>query len=438
MRTILAFVLGCFILGFLNLTLTAQDKVIKKEVTPTQEEQDKLKDQDPKTATYPTLENFKKEFKSLSTFKKKFLPAPIAYTDPNIGYSFGVGLGVILYDKDEQIRHLIAPYLHYNQNTKEGVTGRYIFMPTEKERYYYKISKSVKIDEEYLFEYINKKFYFEKFSFAALADIYQNGTARFFGIGRDTQKPDKLNYDNSTRKFQLKGGYIVNSFLDINLQFEYTDIHVKRGADSKLAQVVDAYAGDSLIRTSSYFASSIDLGFNLLGDGDEKVESVRLDFRYTDGVTFLHDGSNYQVFDAETKWFKQFHEKWSFAGSLSYQEVYGNNLPFYILSSLGGSRSNRGYELGRFYDSISLVGMAELRWKFYQLKKFGFTTDWELALFYDYGQVAQKVSAIDFQHLQHTVGIGIRTHFAANVLTRVDVGYSEEGLKVFVDFGYPF
>lgn len=427
-----------FVFFLLSIALSAQDKIIKKEVTPTPEELEKLKNVDPKKSTFPTFENFKKELKAFLAFKKKYIPAPIAYTDPNTGFFFGAGVGVIVYDNDDHIRHLIAPFIHYNQNTQEGITGRYIFIPSEKERYYYKISKSAIINEEYLFEYINKKFYFDNISFSALADIYDEGTARFYGLGRKTNLEDRLNYNHREQTFQVKTGFVLNKYADINLRFEYLHMKVKRGADTSIDQVVDVYDGSPLIRKYSSFSSSLNLGLNLLGEFEEKDVYLRLNFWGEHGLGIFDLNKDFEKWGCDSSLFWQFHPKVALAGSINYQEVHGNNLPFYMLSSLGGSRSFRGYELGRFYDNNSVQGMTEVRWNFYHLEKFGFTTDWELAFFYDVGQVGADRDDFGFRHLEHSVGVGLRTHFGGNLLTRFDVAYGHEGIKLFVDFGYPF
>lgn len=422
----------------LSLPIAGQDKIIKKEIIPTPEEKKKLKDEDPKEATYPTLDNFKKEFENLPKFKKRYIPAPVAYADPNAGFSYGAGVGIIFYDNDEHIRHLIAPFIHYNKNTGEGVTGRYIFRPTAKERYYYKISKSTHVNEEYLAEYTNQKFYLENASFSALADIYSEGTARFYGLGRRTKSADKMNYNHNQQTYQIKSGYFINRFADLNLRLEFFHIDVKKGVEENIVQVIDAYEDSSLIRKSEGIGAKLEVGFNLLGELDENEASMRLSFWGEHGFTLFGEDQLFEKWGADVKYNWNFLPTVSWAGRLSYQEVHGNDLPFYQLSSLGGSRSFRGYEIGRLYDNNAFLGMTELRWKFGTLNKFDFKTVWELAFFYDIGQVGDKASDFSLNHLEHSGGIGIRTHFSENLLTRIDLAFGNEGFKIYVDFGYPF
>jgi hemolysin activation/secretion protein len=333
---------------------------------------------------------------------------------------------------------LIGPYFHYNKNTGEGITGRYIFRPTAKERYYYKISKSANVNEEYLAEYTNQKFYLENASFSALADIFSDGTSRFYGLGRRTQSDDQMNYTHREQTFQLKAGYFINKFADISLGFEYLHIGVKRGVDDTIDQVVEEFKDDPLIRTGEYINSKFEVGLNLLGELDEREATLRLSFWGKQGLSLLGEDELYEKWGVNAKFNWNFHPKLSWAGSINYQELHGKDLPFYMLSSMGGSRSFRGYELGRFYDKNSFLGMTELRWKFGTLNKFNFTTVWELAFFYDMGQVGNKYSDFALNHLEHSGGIGIRTHFGENILTRIDLAIGNEGFKVYVDFGYPF
>jgi len=438
MRSILKYLLIQLVVFILSISIAAQDKIIKKEIIPTPEEKKKLKDEDPKEATYPTLDNFKKEFENLPKFKKKYIPAPVVYADPNTGFSYGAGVGIIFYDNNDEIRHLIGPYIHYNKNTGEGVTGRYIFMPTAKERYYYKISKSVNVNEEYLAEYTNQKFYLENASFSALADIYSEGTSRFYGVGRSSRSEDKMNYNHAEQTYQIKLGYFINRFADFNLRFEFFHIDVKKGVEENTPQVIDAFKDHSLVRKTEGLAAKLELGFNLLGELDEEEASMRFSVWGEQGFSLFGEDELFEKWGSDLKFNWNFHPKISWAGWVSYREVHGNDLPFYLLSSLGGSRSFRGYELGRLYDNNAVLGMTELRWKFGTLNKFNFKTVWELAFFYDVGQVGAKDSDFAINHLEHSGGIGIRTHFGENLLTRIDLSIANEGFKIYVDFGYPF
>jgi len=100
----------------------------------------------------------------------------------------------------------------------------------------------------------------------------------------------------------------------------------------------------------------------------------------------------------------------------------GNVVPFYMLPTLGGSRSLRGYEDYRFRDRNLLLLNAEYRWRVFGAM--------DGAIFYDAGKVAPRFGDLDFTHLKSSYGLGFRFHSNETTFLRVDVGRSREGTRV--------
>ena len=100
----------------------------------------------------------------------------------------------------------------------------------------------------------------------------------------------------------------------------------------------------------------------------------------------------------------------------------GNVVPFYLLPTLGGSRTLRGYEDYRFRDRNLLLLNAEYRWRVFGAL--------DGALFYDAGKVAPQFGDLDLAHLRSSYGLGFRFHSNDTTLFRVDVGRSREGTRV--------
>ena len=92
--------------------------------------------------------------------------------------------------------------------------------------------------------------------------------------------------------------------------------------------------------------------------------------------------------------------------------------PFFMLPSVGGGSSLRGYSSWRFRDRNSLLMQAEWR---VMVNRYS-----DLAFFYDAGKVAARVSDLDFKNLQDDFGIGFRIHGPFVTPFRVDVSRSRE------------
>jgi outer membrane protein assembly factor BamA len=100
----------------------------------------------------------------------------------------------------------------------------------------------------------------------------------------------------------------------------------------------------------------------------------------------------------------------------------GQAVPFYMLPSLGGGSSLRGFSSFRFSDRNSLLLQAE--WRIMANRFF------ESALFYDAGKVAARTSDLDLNHMKSDYGFGVRFHGPLATVLRVDVARSNEGTRL--------
>jgi hypothetical protein len=97
-------------------------------------------------------------------------------------------------------------------------------------------------------------------------------------------------------------------------------------------------------------------------------------------------------------------------------------VPFYLLPSLGGGNSLRGYSSWRFQGRNSLLLQGE--WRFIVNRGF------ETALFYDAGKVAERSKDLDLDGLVTDYGFGARIHTLGATALRVELAHSREGLRL--------
>jgi hypothetical protein len=105
-------------------------------------------------------------------------------------------------------------------------------------------------------------------------------------------------------------------------------------------------------------------------------------------------------------------------------------IPFFLLPSLGGGSTLRGFSSWRFRDRNSLLLQAE--WRIVANRFF------DTAVFYDTGKVAARASDLDFNGMQHDAGVGFRFHAPDATLLRVDVARSREGGRIVFAAGRVF
>jgi hypothetical protein len=107
----------------------------------------------------------------------------------------------------------------------------------------------------------------------------------------------------------------------------------------------------------------------------------------------------------------------------------GQKVPFYLMPTVGGGNTLRGYTDFRFRDRHAQIVSVESRLALF--------THVDLAAFADVGKVGARVHDLDLRHLKHSYGIGLRLHNASTTLARLDVGHSVEGWHVLFRMSEP-
>ena len=97
----------------------------------------------------------------------------------------------------------------------------------------------------------------------------------------------------------------------------------------------------------------------------------------------------------------------------------GEDVPFFLMPSLGGGSDLRAYSSFRFRDRNRLLLSAEYRWTPSEAL--------DMALFYDAGKVSPDRSDLDFDGLKRSYGIGARFHAPNATFLRIEYARGSEG-----------
>jgi AAA family ATP:ADP antiporter len=139
---------------------------------------------------------------------------------------------------------------------------------------------------------------------------------------------------------------------------------------------------------------------------------------------------NFRRVDAEVNQFVPLmRENWVLAlrALVSTTDTTGaNDVPFYLMPDLGGSRSLRGYPTWRFRDRNRLLLTGEYRWTA------GSFVD--MALFADAGKVAARTGDLDLSDLKKSYGLGISLHAPKTTLLRLELARGSEGTSLSIAF----
>lgn len=106
----------------------------------------------------------------------------------------------------------------------------------------------------------------------------------------------------------------------------------------------------------------------------------------------------------------------------------GHAVPFYMLPSLGGGNTIRGFSNYRFHDRHLLLASAESRWPLFQ--------HIDAALFIDSGTVASRVRDLGLDKTAY--GVGLRVHSHTATTARVDLAHGTDGWQMLFRLNDPF
>jgi outer membrane protein assembly factor BamA len=117
-------------------------------------------------------------------------------------------------------------------------------------------------------------------------------------------------------------------------------------------------------------------------------------------------------------------------------------LPFWVLPTLGGNDTLRGYIGHRWTDRAAWHAAAEYR--FWVIPRGVAITDAirieriGAAFFFDVGAVAGSVTDFSDATVRHCYGAGLRVSLERKALFRLDVGFSSEDINVIAAYGLSF
>lgn len=106
----------------------------------------------------------------------------------------------------------------------------------------------------------------------------------------------------------------------------------------------------------------------------------------------------------------------------------GATMPFYLMPTLGGNDTLRGFREYRFRGPHALLLQGEYRWEIW--------SGLDGALFYDAGKVADRRRDLNFSRLERDYGFGFRFNTDEAIVFRVDAGFgSRDGKHLYIVFG---
>jgi hypothetical protein len=274
--------------------------------------------------------------------------------------------------------------------------------------------------------------------FASLGSSYSNlPRLDYYGPGPDSEKTGRSQYRLEVTRAVGEAGFRVMRHLSIGAKGGYLATNTGPGNNDRFIatdQQFSPVTTPGLDRQTNFLTGGafvhIDYRDNALGP--RRGGSYRFDLtRYSDRDLKIYSFNSYDV-DLQ-QYFPFFNERRVIVlrGKATFSAPDGGNqVPFYLQPTLGGSETLRGYRAYRFYDDNMMVMNAEYRWETF--------SGLDMAIFADAGKVFPRRGDFNFDDLESSVGFGFRFNVRNAVFLRIDFGFSHEGFQAWFKFNNVF
>ena len=274
------------------------------------------------------------------------------------------------------------------------------------------------------------------------SQFFKNATKRFFGLGQTTPQQNETNYTGREIQVHWNFGIHLNDVTRLSINQRFRDVEIQPGGvddepfTKSRFQGVPGINGATILahRLVFQYDSRDNLNTPTAGTRFEAFGELAQNFDYgkEDDLLYVRSGFDLrQLIPSPSK-------RYIFVARAMLQLSFGDGIPFYEQSSLGGEENLRGYGRDRFIDKHMVAFNAEERIHLLGMKMFNVNLELEMVPFVDMGRTYRDFQFRQFNDWEITPGVGFRGIVRPNVIARVDWGYSREGGAVFAGLNYPF
>lgn len=367
----------------------------------------------------------------------QLIPLPVYATLPNEGDTWGV-LPVFLRvcPDDQRTESIIAPSATWNSVIRFTGTFRWYYYPTPDTTLTLIASASTRINANGLLVWQRLPTPAGASTDEVLLRAQRTVFKRFFGIGPETPPSAESSYTGVRFLANARRGVNLVEHLNLGVTLGVERDAVESTGVPGLPLTPQVFPDAPGIHGATLASQGLDLRYDDRVGGDYAERGFRVDLggALVEGLegtpTFLRAAMQFRAVVAELP-------RVSGAARLYWSAVSSRRAPFYQQSTLGGSYLLRGFTEGRFVDRQAWTLELEQRIRVLQTNIFGVVADWRVDPFVATGQVFDGLDDVASRP-RIAVGAGFRAFIRPNVLGRVDVAYAGEGVKVYVEIGYPY
>ena len=247
---------------------------------------------------------------------------------------------------------------------------------------------------------------------------------KYYGVGNDTDKGERTHFGYTPAGGGARLDFEAGKYFSLAGGVNYLDIETSTGrtGPSIEERFSPADTPGLELGSFSYINSTASAAFDWRGPPGYSGSGGLYRVQFDDYQERDHDAYSFRSLEAEARQLiPLLRANWVLAlrGVATVTDIDDTSaVPHFMLPSLGGGSTLRGYPDFRFRDRHRLVMNAELRWTPARFL--------DMAVFYDTGKVAARRQDLDFEDLQESYGIGMRIVGPKGYAFRVEVAHSRE------------
>ena len=367
----------------------------------------------------------------------RLVPLPVFATLPNEGNTWGfMPVFLRVCDPTRRTQSIIAPSVTWNDVIHWTGTLRWFYYPADDRTLTFIASLSTRINSNVLLQWKDLPRRPGAFTTELELRWQRSVFYRFFGLGPDTPEAAETSYTRIRVHGQARAGWNLAGSWNAGATLLLHHDDVQEIGVPGLPISPRVFPGVPGMNGSTILGQAVDLRFDSRENYEYSVQGFFADAEagVTEGLSgspaYLRGAVRLRALHPELGWL-------SGAARLDWTMVGTPDAPFYDQSTLGGAFLLRGFTEDRFIDQNAWTVEFEQRIRLFQTHIYGVTADWRIDPFVALGQVYRSLPHA-FSAPRVTAGVGFRAWVHRNVLGRVDVASGGEGLKVYVEIGYPY
>lgn len=369
----------------------------------------------------------------------QFVPVPVFATDPTEGQLYGAMPTYLwLAPNDDLILMGFTAFTYNPQVAKFGGFGGLYFYPSAKERLMLFVQAAQRFQQDFSVQYINERWLDERLTVDLLGEYYQDPFERFYGFGPATTRAGETNFVSRVWLGKARAAYTVWQDLAIQLEESWTRVRLGAAAIANATDTQTAFAGNVEVAASNQWTHRLSLVWDSRDSLDIPTRGLFVEAAGLLAHTPQFRKPVYGGYNFVAKKLFPHNPHFTTVATLTMQQLFGAQIPFYMQPNLGGEERLRAFVERRFADRGMILLDLEERILVKSLQMMGVKFDFSIDPFFSVGQVFHRWGDIAATTLQPVGGVGFRAKVPPSVVGRIDVGIGRERVEVYTTLGYAF